>query len=272
MKIKYLGSAAYDAIPALFCECDNCKHARKVGGKNIRTRTQAIVDDDLLIDFNADTVAHFLHYGIDEHKIDNCLITHSHSDHFYPEDMAIPQYNIHGSHKITYHAAQSGYDLINECFAKTPVMFERAAVKLVEPYKIFEAGKYTVLPLPANHDPASSPVFYALEKGGKRMLYAHDTGVFDERVYKALKDFGRLDYISFDCTGGLTSGWRDGHMCAETDMEVLERLTAAGIADKNTSVTLCHFSHNGAGSHEQLAEFGNKHGVAIAYDGMEVEF
>ena len=44
MKIKYLGTAAAEGIPAIFCECANCKRPRMLGGKNIRTRSQAIID------------------------------------------------------------------------------------------------------------------------------------------------------------------------------------------------------------------------------------
>ena len=55
MRIKYLGTAAAEGVPGIFCDCENCKRARKLGGKNIRTRSQAILDDTLLIDFPADT-------------------------------------------------------------------------------------------------------------------------------------------------------------------------------------------------------------------------
>lgn len=54
MKIQYLGTAA-EGLPALFCECETCKHAAFLGGRNIRTRSQAIIDDALLIDYPADT-------------------------------------------------------------------------------------------------------------------------------------------------------------------------------------------------------------------------
>jgi len=40
MKFQYLGTAAAEGWPALFCNCDNCEKARKAGGKNIRIRTQ----------------------------------------------------------------------------------------------------------------------------------------------------------------------------------------------------------------------------------------
>ena len=65
MKIKFLGTAAAEGIPALFCDCRVCQNARKVGGKEIKTRSQAIVDDKILIDFPADTYMHSLYGGLD---------------------------------------------------------------------------------------------------------------------------------------------------------------------------------------------------------------
>ena len=83
MKIQFLGTAAYDVIPSLFCKCDTCMRARKLRGRNIRSRSQALVNDDLLLDFNPDTVMHFQRFEIDPNKITTCLITHSHEDHLY---------------------------------------------------------------------------------------------------------------------------------------------------------------------------------------------
>lgn len=89
MKITYLGTAATEGFPALFCNCKYCKEGRELGGKNIRTRSQALINDDLLIDFPADTYSHFLQNGIEGDKIKYLFITHSHSDHFYTNDLFI---------------------------------------------------------------------------------------------------------------------------------------------------------------------------------------
>ena len=55
MKFKFLGTAAAEGIPGPFCACENCRLAREEGGRSIRGRSQALVDDCLLIDFPADT-------------------------------------------------------------------------------------------------------------------------------------------------------------------------------------------------------------------------
>ena len=274
MKIHYLGTAAYDAIPSPFCHCETCRKSKALGGRNIRTRSQALVNDDLLLDFNPDTVTHFLTYGIDWDRIDNCLITHSHEDHLYVSDMAIPQFGT-DPHRVHYFAGKAGYDQILEQLRSTPVMLSKnlAEVTLAEPLREFFAGGYRILPLPANHDPASSPLIYAIERDGKRMLYAHDTGLFPEETVQALKTFGRFDLISFDCTGAVaTEGWVDGHMSLKTNLIMVERLTREGIMDSGSIRVANHFSHNGLATYDETVKQAEKHGFVVSYDGMTVEF
>ena len=87
MKVTFLGTAAAEGFPAVFCNCRFCKEARILGGKNLRTRSQSLVNDDLLIDLPADTYHHFLMNGIEGHKIKYLFVTHPHQDHFYPEEL-----------------------------------------------------------------------------------------------------------------------------------------------------------------------------------------
>ena len=54
MILKVLGSAAAEAVPALWCECDTCRVARKNGGKDIRRRSSYLLDKDTIIDFGPD--------------------------------------------------------------------------------------------------------------------------------------------------------------------------------------------------------------------------
>ena len=87
MKITYYGTAAGEAWPGVFCRCELCEKARALGGKNIRTRSQALVNDDLLLDLPPENHMHSLLYGLDLSKVEALLFTHSHSDHCYPEDL-----------------------------------------------------------------------------------------------------------------------------------------------------------------------------------------
>ena len=80
MKIQYLGTAAAEGWPGIFCRCDVCKKALRLGGKNIRTRSQAVIDDKILVDLPQDTYSHMLTYGLDMPNIRTLFVTHSHQE------------------------------------------------------------------------------------------------------------------------------------------------------------------------------------------------
>lgn len=276
MVIKYLGTAAYEGVPALYCKCRVCAKSAREGGRALRTRSQALVDGELLLDFNADTVSHFLRYGIDCDKIGDCLITHSHCDHLYPDDLEILSEPYSHEHRtLHFYAGEDGYRQISR---QAALHGDKSGItaSLVRPGETFftSGKKYKVLALRANHAADTSPLFYAIEREGKRLLYAHDTGVFFEEVYPQLKAFGRLDFVSLDCTGclGLNGGYRNGHMCLTTALEVIGRLKKEGIADENTLFAANHFSHNGGQTYGELVPALAEYGIRVAYDGMEVSF
>lgn len=54
MIFRYMGTAAAEGIPALFCQCDVCRRAAEAGGRNIRGRSGAMINGKILIDFPAD--------------------------------------------------------------------------------------------------------------------------------------------------------------------------------------------------------------------------
>lgn len=75
MKLTYLGTVAAEGFPEVFCNCEYCKEARKLKCKNIRTCSQSIINDDLLIDLPADTYMHFLDNDIEGDKIKYLFMT-----------------------------------------------------------------------------------------------------------------------------------------------------------------------------------------------------
>ncbi|MCM1136810.1 MAG: MBL fold metallo-hydrolase [Clostridium sp.] len=285
MKIKYLGTGAYEGIPALFCNCQVCREAKELRGRNIRSRLQAIINDELLLDFPADTVWHSIQYNLDWTKIGDCLITHSHSDHLYPSDVEMAGEGFTGKHRpLHFYAAQDGYEKLREAMERMNVG-AGASAALVEPGKGFlagEDGQYQVTPLWANHNEETTPVIYSIFCGGKRILYAHDTGYFPENTWEALAGQGRYDLISLDCTGGLcglhdlkclgnTMKWRDNHMNIQTNLEVMERMRREKMIDENTVIIANHLSHNAGLGHEKMRLGAEKYGILTAYDGMEIE-
>lgn len=88
MKPILLGTAASEAIPAVFCECPVCSHVRKYNGKNVRTRSSFLIDEYNIIDFSPDVFHQVLNCGISLKKLRNILLTHFHEDHFNIMEMA----------------------------------------------------------------------------------------------------------------------------------------------------------------------------------------
>lgn len=273
MKLRYLGTAAYEGIPSLFCQCELCKKARELGGRNLRSRSQALVNDDLLIDFPPDTSLHYMKYNFDWMKIENCLITHSHSDHLYVEDMeqARTDYSHDYQMRLHYYADRSGYRKMKKVFERW-YMKPVSEVHLLTLGEIFKVGHYDVMAVRADHARSTSPVVYAISDGEKKMLYCHDSGFLSEKSLKQLQKFGKFDLLSLDCTGGLQKGWVRNHMCLETNALLVEKLKELGMADDHTICISNHFSHNGQSTYEELVEEASKHHFLISYDGMEVEF
>lgn len=276
MKIKYLGTAAAEGMPASFCDCDLCRRCRSERGKNIRTRSQALIDDRLLIDFPADTYMHVLYQGLELHKIDHCLITHSHFDHLYPGElrMRASEYAHGVSPFMTFYTTGPGYDRIVDGIkgTKTETDDRVHLVKIEENFLPFEVDGYRVTPLKANHGVQIDAVFYCIERDGKSLLYAHDTGYFPEETWAYLANSGiHFDAVSLDCTM-YRHKTRDNHMGLPCCIDVRDRLKEIGVADERTVFVLNHFSHNNADLHDEMEAVGAKEGFLVSYDGMELEF
>lgn len=276
MKLRYLGTAAAEGVPAIGCTCRVCRESRRKGGRCIRSRSQAIVNDELLIDFGPDTYWHVNAWQIDLSEIDHCLITHSHADHLTPGeiDHYAPAYSHGRTTPMHFYAGQSGYDRIR-AVTERPEMGGRVATHLLHAGEAFCIDdKYDVLPVSADHAPQTSPLLYSMAQGGKRLLYAHDSGWLPDDAWADLSARGRHDLISLDCTGclALDGDWTVHHMSLGTILRLIDRMKQEGIADDDTVFVLNHFSHNGGQDYDEMVMAAAKHGLLVSYDGMEVIF
>ena len=275
MKLQYLGTGAAEGMPAIFCDCETCRTAKERGGRNIRTRSQSIIDDRLLIDFPSDTYYHFLTYNIPLSKIHSCLITHAHMDHLYAKEIHLRrrQYtHLDDATPLTFYSDRAGCRKLAEFIEMKPLEDEARAVE-IPLYTPFEVEGYTVTALRAQHDPGSDPVVYLIEKDGRTLFYANDTGGFPEESAEYLSHLGRkIHLVSLDCTFGTKDTDDHGHMTLARCVKEKERMLAWGIADENTVFILNHFSHNGETMlHEELSEAAAKEGFIVAYNGMTIE-
>ena len=257
----------------MFCDCENCRKARKTGGQNIRTRSQTLIDGDMFIDYPCDTYHHVLVNNLDLLDIRYCLITHIHEDHFYPDDLnwfekgySIPPKDWHG---LEVYGSEDIRPWLEPRVEKSQGLL---SCKPQNPFTPFRAGDYTVTALKANHG-TENPYIYIIEKKNKAILYAQDTGLFPDETWEYLKKCGAcFDVVVMDCTAGTTDITYSSHMGLLRNIKTRDMLISCGLANCDTKFILNHFSHNGGDTvYEDFSPIAEKQGFITSYDGLEIE-
>ena len=280
MKLQYIGTAAAEAIPAIFCECDVCRRCREAGGKSIRGRSGAVIDDRMMLDFPPDIYFQSLRLPLDLTKIEAILFTHSHCDHAAPAELAMRDEGCYchlfgekAGRKLQIYCNEAVRDLLREDFQREFGEAERPFYELtvLKAFETVHVLDYDVTPLPAYHALDEKALIYLISGGGKTLLYAHDTGeLYDENYAYLEKNHIRLDMASLDCT---SFDKYDGgcHMGLPNVEKTVARLREIGCVDGCTKLVVNHFSHNCADTHENMVKTAEPYGVSVSYDGMTVE-
>ncbi|MCD8308538.1 MAG: MBL fold metallo-hydrolase [Clostridia bacterium] len=276
MKVKYLGTAAAEGVPAMFCKCTVCENIRRLGESEYRTRSQVLIDGCLSVDFPPEAYAHSLKFNFSCGDIKYILATHSHMDHFYAHDFILRGYryasgfgsplNIYGNSEVNA--------VFNECTARElkPEVAANIMMHQIKPYQKFTAGKYTVLTLPANHGTKEEALLYYISDGVSGYLHVYDTGLPDCDFNFLKANGAKINLVSLDCTYADRTGIpRRRHMNVQDGMEVKKRLVDAGVCADECKFVITHFSHNCNPLTSRLAAIEREYGVIAAYDGMEIE-
>ena len=271
VKIKYLGTAAAEGFPALFCNCEFCRLARSLKGKNIRTRSQTIINDDLLIDFPPDSYSHFLKNSIEGDRIKYLLITHSHLDHLLIDDLELRSgaFFAHDMREPTLEL-YCGSGAHKKITGKIKNMPELSICEIKE-FETRELGEYKVTALPARHYFGDGALIYIIE-GDNTLLYAHDTGYFYDEVFEFIKKNNiKFDLVSLDCTNvDIPIDDTDTHMGLPNIRRVVKKLRVIGAVRDTTKLVINHFSHNACPLQNLLEEKVREDGFIVSYDGLEI--
>ena len=199
------------------------------------------------------------------------LITHTHTDHYAVWDLMtrLPHYaNLDGSPPLMIVGNEKCGELLQAELIKKHepdgggrLMFQRA-----KPFIPLRIGGHTVTAVRANHKPSEEALNFVVEKGGKKLLYAHDTGEFLPETLEFLSGMG-LDFVSMDLTSGLHDTG-DHHMGLPNCRRMRDMLIQSGAARPGAVFALSHVSHNSHVSHAQLEKAAE--GFLVAHDGMEI--
>jgi len=276
MKLKYLGTGAFEGIPSVMFTCELCQKARRLKGRYIRTRHQALLNDDLLLDFGPDTYMHLLKYDINLLDIHDILITHKHRDHFCPDELLlmIPKFSVNKrAHDLQLYGAEVVVKQVKDVVGDKLDFLKPVSVDL---YKPFEAGRYEVTPLEANHgdDGLGGYYIYGIKEDKKNMLYAYDTNTLKDSVWEYfVEKKPYYDLVALDCTRGHEDLHYIYHMNLDKCTETKRRMIELGVADEHTKFVLSHFSHNGGHiDYDEFCEIAGERGFIVAYDGLEIIF
>jgi phosphoribosyl 1,2-cyclic phosphate phosphodiesterase len=284
MQLRFLGTAAAEGFPDPFCDCENCRQARARRGKNLRRRSSALIDDLLLIDPGPDLLAASLADGFSLVGLRYCLQTHEHDDHLDPLHFfaRAPMCSVVGHGRLEYLAtasalakAAAGIGLPADGFLD-PAAADRwnLTARVLEPFQNYEVGPYRVRTVRAAHDPRITCLLYLIERDGRCLFYATDTGEMPEETWTDLearaREGQRAHVVAMDHTFGM-QGRVQGHMNWEQFTEQMARLRAIGLLADSARVFAHHIAHHSHPCHDAFAAFAAGHGYEVAYDGLTLE-
>lgn len=277
--LTFLGTGAAEGFPGVFCACPACERARLAGGRNLKTRSCALLEETILIDLSPDIFPQALALGINLSKIASIVFTHTHADHLNlyalmsraNENAAIFPDSAPGTGSIDVYGNEAVGRAIEQGFVENPAFRrERIVYHPVKEGDSFQAGGLNFHALPANHKKDEDCLLYIVENGEDSLLYANDTGSLSEKAFDIIREYGkRFNVVSLDCARGLLPG--DGHMGIAEDLATIDRLRAMGVIDTSTTLLLNHFSHMSGITPDEFSDHIKGYGLSLAFDGLEVK-
>lgn len=247
MNVKFLGTSAGWPLPRLGCHCRVCSSKDP---KDIRRRSQALVNGSLLLDIGIDTYHHLSKPSIDPTNIKYAAITHEHPDHtFGLWDLG----HIYNSKQIKVIIHETTYKKIKKLFFYKE--YDVVVVKNETPIKL---RSLEVSLLPVNHTDSSFGVF--VKEGDESFFWAPDFKTLPEDTKRKL----RGSVVAQD--GSELNISTPNHQTIIEGIKLAKEVKAAQI----------YFIHIGHRTlpNKQLVDFVKQAGgnqFDVAYDNLEIE-
>lgn len=301
MKITFLGTSAGESYPAIWCDCENCTYAREHGGRNIRMNTGSMIDDDVLLDMNSCGFYTAARLGVSLTKVKHLIVTHPHDDHLTTAPLAWRRANP----GVTEAQGEEKYRMFSPRFTKIPMltvygnlhtrqllvdehpelfMPEMCAqfMDIREGVRVDAGDGLSFIPVAAIHggdgkgisyDPEKSNNFahsYIIERGGKKLLYALDTGGYVPEMMELILAH-KYDAVVMEGTFGLNDTPQTGHMNTEKNIEFRALLLEKGCIEADTPFFLTHMAPHWTPPYDIYAPMMKEKGFIVAYDGLVAE-
>lgn len=212
MRITFLGTSAGWPLPRLGCKCEICKSRDP---RDKRTRSQILIDREILLDAGPETYQHLLREN--PTKIKTVIITHKHHDHI-----------------------AGLWDLAKIYNRKKPLVIIKSKGKLEK----FKINSFNITLFPVIHSKSVPTCGVLIEKNGRKAVYAPD---FREIPNASLKLLKSVDILIIGGSSLGIKGRALGHETIEEGIVLGKKLAAK-------KVYFIHIGHS-TGKHEDLEKF-----------------
>gem|GEM_PF-393817 len=251
----------------MFAKSHCVRSCEVLSSRNVRTRSAALINSEIKIDWCADTFAQCLINGISPRDWKAIFITHSHEDHFCPSEL---QYSLYPFVEDEY----SPFTLFgnSKVIANLVARFPDWPFDYVttSSFKPFEFAGYKMTPISANHDEAEDCQNLLIESDFEKFLYATDTGIWKEQTWDYLSG-AQIGGLVIDCTEGLSPSDYAGHLSVCQCKSVVEKCFKLNILAANAKISTTHHSFRSGLTYENLVSAFEGSGIAVGYDGLEFE-
>jgi phosphoribosyl 1,2-cyclic phosphate phosphodiesterase len=239
-----------------------------------------------MLDLNADAFQQARKYGVPILDIQYLFVTHSHADHLYPQ-------HLHWRWMTPGQELPPERNIVGPRFSKLPMLdvYGNADVRaLLEPpldrengeerYRMRlhpvefgvqgQAGDITYLPLEGNHqDRTGNSVNYVLQRDGRTVLYALDTGWFLDHTYELIKQY-KFDLVVIEGTFGYGAD-SEGHFNLDKLQRAVEWFRRDNLLKEGAHFCATHICPHFSPVYDEYAPILAEKGITLAYDGMTVE-
>jgi phosphoribosyl 1,2-cyclic phosphate phosphodiesterase len=267
MEIRLLGTGAADGIPAYYGTDPVSQYARRHGGKDIRTRSAALIDGHLKIDLPPDTYAQLQRDRLSPLDWTALVFTHGHDDHFARRELQYALFPFTDAEYMPYpiFANEQVSAQIEDIYPQWPIEVVRT-----HSFTPFQHLDYKVTPIRARHKEDEDSQNLIIQHRGITFLYATDTGIWPHETFAFLQNYV-LDGLVIECTDGLRKGTYAGHLDIDACVGVVDALRNSGVLRDDSRVITTHHSARGGARHMDLEKHLGRHDIEPGYDGMVIK-
>lgn len=249
MKITFMGTGAAD-----------WNISTRADNEFFRRFTSVMINDDLMIDCNIETLDFIEKNGNVTSGVKNLLVTHTHSDHYSAEavDRIVKDGNVWGDAEALEHMGEIGS--------------EKRAMPLYTPIAV---GRYTVTAMNANHSVEGSnesPLHYIISDGERSVFWGCDGAWLLNGTWHEIRRH-KLALAVFD--GTLWDEAGDYRIFEHNNLKMVTEMAATfrkcGVMTENAKIMVSHMSRFSQYPHEKLAEYLKDCEIETAYDGLVLE-